>query len=105
MWPTTNPTPISPVTAMTIFLPIVEPQKLRRAFTRDGVSRLLLQLHRLHRLANGLPALCQSRPLLGSELDFDDLFQPPPPQLSRDAEGKAAHAILPLQPRRARQHA
>jgi hypothetical protein len=34
MWPMTKPTPMSPVTAMTIFLPIVEFQNLRSAFTR-----------------------------------------------------------------------
>src|SRR5687768_11027431 len=87
-----------PVTAITTFLPIVEPQN-----RPNGIPRS--ELENAHRLAHRLRALAEIGALLRRELDFDDLLEPLSTELARDAEEKAGHPVLALEPGGARQHA
>src|SRR5688500_16060853 len=86
-----------PVTAITTFLPIVEPQN-----RPNGIPRS--ELENAHRLAHRLGALAKNGALLRREPDFDDLLEPLSPKLARDAEEKAGHSVLALEPGGARQH-
>ena len=69
------------------------------AFMRSRASRLSLELHRLHRVADRVGALAERRTLVGGQLDLDDLLQPLATQLARHAEKEPAHPVLPFQPR------
>src|SRR5688572_24391251 len=86
-----------PVTAITTFLPIVEFQNRPNGMARS-------ELENAHRLAHRFGALPEIGALLRRELDFEDLLESLSAELAGYTEEEAGHAILPLEPRRARQH-
>src|SRR6266404_7230594 len=66
--------------------------------SREGCPSGVLQLYRAHRLADGVRALRQGIALLSGKLYFDDLLQAATTKLARDAEEKARHPVLALEP-------
>src|SRR5690606_21216736 len=78
--------------------------------SRIGTPRrytVLVAICRLSEQGHGLPdragGRLEHRPLLGGQLDLDDLLKAVAPELARHAEEEAAKAELALEPRRTRQ--
>src|SRR5687768_10774143 len=84
--------PITPVTAITTFLPIVERQKAAIAFIA------VPSLEGGHQLAYRVRALLERRPLVSAQLDLDDALESLSAELAGDAEEDARHAVLALEP-------
>src|SRR5215213_6542742 len=99
MCPITKTTSTRPVTAMIIFLPIVDRYSVNAHIDRG------LKLDGAHRLADRFSALLERCSLICRELDLDDLLEPILAELAGHAEEQPLHPVLALEPRRARKDA